>query len=223
MSLLEKVLAGVGDWMIKEGQFQMEKAKADLLFSRELALKQLDYAHDDAKSARDHSERLDEITLQGVIADRKDRASDERDLNKAITLKGIDFSNEKQLEAFKHKNRLSEDQFTQALQAGREARARHEELGQIVYTNKGMTVYKKDGTAFTFGDVTKAASPDDGGDSLSDYRPGGGAAAAQPAPASPAAAPTPLVAGTRARNANGDEIVLNAAGKWVKPDDPTAP
>lgn len=108
MSIFERVLYGLGQGLIEQGKINAQKERDDLLFARDLALKQVQFQHDDAASARDHQERLDEIhttgaearrtdLFQGIIADRRDTAKAQRDLQHDITLKKIDFSNDAEI------------------------------------------------------------------------------------------------------------------------------
>lgn len=119
MSLLGRVLVGIGSYLTEKGKVDEQAARDDLLMRREVALKQLEFQHDDANAATQHANKLDEIAatgaetrrtdlFQGVVADRRDQAKAGRDLQHDITIKGIDFSNDVKLKALEHKYKLNE-------------------------------------------------------------------------------------------------------------------
>jgi hypothetical protein len=125
MSLLGRVAFAVGGYLIDRQKIQdelnLENVKQQMLFNRELALKQVDSQIADKASARDFNEAVDLAHVTGaenrttavtsaVLSAKKDEASDARDLSKAIVLKGIDLNNSKELEGVKHTYKLDEDQ-----------------------------------------------------------------------------------------------------------------
>lgn len=177
MSLFAKVLMGLGKALEEKGKYDLQKERDAMLERRERALIMLRADLEDKQGQRRHEERLTEISAtgkenrstaitQGVIADRKDERASARDLSNSITLKGVDLNNNKALETFRLKTGMAKKQFDEMLERETAAIADHRQIGNIEYTDHGMVIYKKDGTAFTKPGVKpvgtgKAASGDD--------------------------------------------------------------
>lgn len=185
MSILERVLSGLGAGLIEKGKLDAQKERDDILFTRELALKQVESQIADAASARDHQERMGEIAatgaetrrtslFEGVVNDRRDANKATRDLKHDITIKGIDFSNDAKMEGLKHKYKLSEDQFSSLLQSNRDAVAAGTTIDRVVFSKDGqMQQVYKNGNVVSRG-PTGAYNPGGTSDDLGDMLNGGG-------------------------------------------------
>jgi hypothetical protein len=219
MSLLGRVLQGIGAGLIEQGKEDYETQKTELLYQRELALKQLEFQHDDTRAAQDYQDKLSEISatgaenrrtdlFQGIIAERRDEAKDTRNLNHDITMASVNFKNDKTMEAFKQKNRLSEDQWQSFLKAKADAVANGQTVDRAVFSTNGqMQLIMKDGNIVTKGPPgaynPSGSNADEG---LGDYLNSGGAASGgavsgggiSPHSTQQAAAPQQTTAGVRA-------------------------
>jgi hypothetical protein len=188
MGILNKVLVGIGSYLIKKGELDEQAAREQLLFDRQVALKQLESQIDDKKSERDHTARLGEIAATGSenrrtdvfkgIIDQRVKQQEEADkLKHDITIKGIDFSNEAKLEGLKHKYKLSEDQFSSMLQSDRDAKAAGTTIDRVVFSKDGqMQQIYKNGTVVSRGPSGAYNASGAAGGDLGDYLDTGGTA-----------------------------------------------
>jgi hypothetical protein len=157
MSLLRNVLAGIGSYLVKEGELNEQAARDDLLFRRQVALEQVKEQYLERASARDHTERLDEITttaaenrrtamVEGVIKSRTDEASDNRDLQKALTLKKVDLANDEKMEKLRASLGIQKSQWDSMLTQAREDHAANSQIDHWAVDNSGALVgYSKGG------------------------------------------------------------------------------
>ena len=194
MGLLGAVLRGVGGWMVHEAQVQEEfnlaQMKADILASREVALENLRAQHQSERDATQHANELEQIDrtgeqnrltslTQGAVQARRDEANDARDLEKSITLKGIDLKNDTALEKFRHQNDLSEIQARAAADLQNSLTEAGQTVDRIVFTKDGRGVaYSKLGKKIgeTGAGIFNPTGSDgsEGGDDLGSYLNSGG-------------------------------------------------
>lgn len=204
MGILGRVLQGIGSALVEQGKIDAQAARDDLLMRRELALKQLEFQHDDAVRAQTHTDKLEEIgaqgaetrrtdLFQGVIAERRDQAKAKRDLTHDITIKKIDFSNSASLEGLRHRYKLTEDQYSSMLQAGRDAAADGRTIDRVVFSTDGqMQLVYKNGNVMSKGPkgaYNPTGSDDSGDDGIPGIAPRSTAAAAAPQPTPKVAKP----------------------------------
>jgi hypothetical protein len=189
MSLLRNVLAGIGSYLVKEGELNEQAARDDLLFRRQVALEQVKEQYLERASARDHTERLDEISAtaaenrrtalyEGVVADRRDSSKAARDLQHDITLKKIDFSNSTSLEKLKSKLNMNEAQFTDFLKQKSDAEAAGQKVNRVVFSKNGQLQLVMDNGDIHSKGPSGAYNPsgaDTTGADLGDYLNSGGA------------------------------------------------
>lgn len=193
MSLLQRVLKGLGSYMVEKAKMDAQAARDELLMRRELALKNIEHqyriAEGDASLVR--AKALDthqtenqtaRDLVQGQITGTREAASDKRKFDQTLTIKSIDFNNEKALLGIKSKYKMSEDQYASFLQQGRElalagATVDHWEVtkgGNLVALNKRGDVLgsSKPGVYNPTRQPSEPAAG--GGDVLSLYGPTGG-------------------------------------------------
>lgn len=181
MSLLLKVLggalAGIGKGMVAQAQLDWDQQKADLLYQRQVALENLSNEHAKERIAATGQENRitakTEAGYRGALAAQDDA----REIQKIKFTKDLDLRNDTKLEAFRSKNRLTEDQAHQAKAAQIEAEQAGYKISRFEVASDGRMV------AFNEkGDAIKVSQPGQfvpqgqagGSESLDSLRTGGG-------------------------------------------------
>jgi hypothetical protein len=209
MSLLRKVLAGVGSYLVKEHErqeaFDMQAARDQLLFDRDVALKAVEHGYhvQEQETALANSKDLDTTqTANAMVRDKAaagykieaDEASDKRDLAKAVVLKNLDFSSSKALEAVKHKYNLEEGAADDARELQKQLKLNGVTVDHWEVTTDGrLAAFNKNGGRLAQSTKSGTFQTRPGGDtSLSDLLgSGGGGGGGGAAQERTAAEPTP--------------------------------
>jgi hypothetical protein len=226
--LFRNILLGIGQGLIKEGELNEQRERDDLLMRRQIALKQLEFQHDDAQAATTHQNRLDEITataaetrrselFKGVIDERRDENKAKRDLDHDIKIKAIDFSNDAKLEQLRNKLGMSRDQFQSTLTQMREDHKADTTIDHWVVSPRGeVGGYNSKGKLIsqTKPGTTTVPGSSSSGDSFADLDPGTGGIA--PSSARTQAEPTPKVT---PQPQVDSESVLSQLSKMPPPPD----